>query len=162
MRRKSEVLNLETLNIQHAGSNLRLRAKQLSNLGELCKGFGNDVRWRWLSDQVRTNFRNCGGVFWNSKRKRVAMAVYIIGLLRHHLQDKALQRHWCDPQREKLTPLAIEMYNSVSNLPGIVLSLIGLVNTIHQRFERRFFILHFTSVVVGIGSMIMHCTLVYK
>jgi hypothetical protein len=70
--------------------------------------------------------------------------------------------HWCDPQREKLTPLAIEMYNSVSNLPGIVLSLIGLVNTIHQRFERRFFILHFTSVVVGIGSTIMHCTLVYK
>jgi hypothetical protein len=44
VRRKNEVFRLETLNIQPAARILRLGAKQLSNLGELCKGFGNDVR----------------------------------------------------------------------------------------------------------------------
>ena len=47
-------------------------------------------------------------------------------------------------------------------LGGIILSLIGFINSVHMKFERRFCILHFYSMVVGVGSMLLHCTLIVK
>jgi dihydroceramidase len=55
-----------------------------------------------------------------------------------------------------------EAFNTLSNLPGIILSLIGFINSVHMKFERRFCILHFYSMVVGVGSMLLHCTLIVK
>lgn len=72
-------------------------------------------------------------------------------------------RNWrlCEPGYE-MSPMLAEAFNTLSNLPGIILSLIGFINSVHMKFERRFCILHFYSMVVGVGSMLLHCTLIVK
>ncbi|CAF2149165.1 unnamed protein product, partial [Brassica rapa subsp. trilocularis] len=52
-----------------------------------------------------------------------------------------------------------EFYNTISGLPGILLALIGLVNALRQRFEKRFSILHISNMILAIGSMLYHATL---
>lgn len=52
-----------------------------------------------------------------------------------------------------------EFYNTVSNVPGIILGLIGLLNSMRQRFEKRFSILHLATIVLGLGSILFHATL---
>jgi dihydroceramidase len=52
-----------------------------------------------------------------------------------------------------------EFYNTISNVPGILLALIGLVNALRQRFEKRFSILHISNMILAIGSMLYHATL---
>ncbi|KAL8172246.1 hypothetical protein V2J09_024050 [Rumex salicifolius] len=52
-----------------------------------------------------------------------------------------------------------EFFNTISNVPVIILALIGLINALRQRFEKRFSILHISNMALAIGSMIYHATL---
>ncbi|KAK4797505.1 hypothetical protein SAY86_029831 [Trapa natans] len=52
-----------------------------------------------------------------------------------------------------------EFYNTISNIPCIILALIGLVNALRQRFEKRFSVLHISNMTLAIGSMLYHSTL---
>ncbi|EHA8590076.1 alkaline ceramidase [Cocos nucifera] len=52
-----------------------------------------------------------------------------------------------------------EFYNTISNVPCILLALIGLINALRQRFEKRFSVLHISNMILAIGSMIFHATL---
>ncbi|XP_072994592.1 alkaline ceramidase-like [Typha latifolia] len=52
-----------------------------------------------------------------------------------------------------------EFYNTVSNIPCILLAFIGLINALRQRFEKRFSVLHISNMILSIGSMIFHATL---
>ncbi|GAU14684.1 hypothetical protein TSUD_203330 [Trifolium subterraneum] len=52
-----------------------------------------------------------------------------------------------------------ELYNTISNIPTIILAFIGLINALRQRFEKRFSILHLSNMTLAIGSMLYHATL---
>ncbi|KAJ0969837.1 hypothetical protein J5N97_022714 [Dioscorea zingiberensis] len=52
-----------------------------------------------------------------------------------------------------------EYYNTISNIPCILLALVGLVNAMRQRFEKRFSVLHISNMILAIGSMLFHATL---
>ncbi|KAF8681894.1 hypothetical protein HU200_045342 [Digitaria exilis] len=52
-----------------------------------------------------------------------------------------------------------EFFNTISNVPCILLALIGLVNAFRQGFEKRFSVLHISNMILAIGSMIFHATL---
>ncbi|TKY51903.1 Alkaline ceramidase 3 [Spatholobus suberectus] len=52
-----------------------------------------------------------------------------------------------------------EFYNTISNIPTILLALIGLINAHRQRFEKRFSVLHVSIMALAIGSMLYHATL---
>ncbi|KAG6483113.1 hypothetical protein ZIOFF_059753 [Zingiber officinale] len=52
-----------------------------------------------------------------------------------------------------------EFYNTISNIPCILLALIGLINALRQGFEKRFSVLHISNMILAIGSMIFHATL---
>lgn len=65
---------------------------------------------------------------------------------------------WCEKNYE-VTPMVAEFYNTVSNAPGIILALIGLYYSISQRFERRFSVLHLSTIALGFGSILFHATL---
>ncbi|XP_057417272.1 alkaline ceramidase-like [Lotus japonicus] len=52
-----------------------------------------------------------------------------------------------------------EFYNTISNVPTILLALIGLINALWQRFEKRFSVLHLSNMTLAIGSMVYHATL---
>ncbi|KAK0597918.1 hypothetical protein LWI29_029871 [Acer saccharum] len=55
-----------------------------------------------------------------------------------------------------------EFFNTVSNIPTILLALIGLVNALRQRFEKRFSVLHISNMILAIGSMLYHATLQHE
>jgi len=52
-----------------------------------------------------------------------------------------------------------EFFNTISNIPTILLALIGLINALRQRFEKRFSVLHVSNMTLAIGSMLYHATL---
>ncbi|KAJ8751711.1 hypothetical protein K2173_025882 [Erythroxylum novogranatense] len=52
-----------------------------------------------------------------------------------------------------------EFFNTISNIPSILFALIGLINALRQRFEKRFWVLHLSNMILAIGSMIFHATL---
>ncbi|GAB2295691.1 hypothetical protein Dimus_029845 [Dionaea muscipula] len=52
-----------------------------------------------------------------------------------------------------------EFFNTVSNIPGILLALIGLTNALRQRFEKRFSVLYLSNLALVIGSVLYHATL---
>lgn len=52
-----------------------------------------------------------------------------------------------------------EFHNTISNIPCVVLALVGLINALRQRFEKRFSVLHISNMILAIGSMIFHATL---
>ncbi|KAL8128665.1 hypothetical protein V2J09_017864 [Rumex salicifolius] len=52
-----------------------------------------------------------------------------------------------------------ELFNTISNAPVIILALIGLINALRQRFEKRFSVLHLSNMALAIGSMSYHVTL---
>lgn len=52
-----------------------------------------------------------------------------------------------------------EFYNTLSNIPCILLALIGLINALRQRFEKRFSFLHISNIILALGSMLFHATL---
>ncbi|MBA0764667.1 hypothetical protein Gotri_013992 [Gossypium trilobum] len=65
---------------------------------------------------------------------------------------------WCEKNYVYSSYIA-EFFNTISNVPGILLALIGLVNALRQRFEKRFSVLHISNMILAIGSMIYHSTL---
>lgn len=65
---------------------------------------------------------------------------------------------WCDTG-VGLSPMLTEAFNVISNIPGIILALIGFINAVHMRFEYRFKILHIVSIAVGLASLLLHCSL---
>ncbi|XP_077250102.1 alkaline ceramidase-like [Tasmannia lanceolata] len=52
-----------------------------------------------------------------------------------------------------------EFYNTMSNIPCILLAIIGLINALRQRFEKRFSVLHISNMILAFGSMLFHATL---
>ncbi|BBN02119.1 dihydroceramidase [Marchantia polymorpha subsp. ruderalis] len=67
---------------------------------------------------------------------------------------------WCEKNYE-ISHYVGEFFNTISNVPMILLALIGLCSTIGQSFEKRFSVLHLSSIVIGIGSILFHASLKY-
>uniref|UniRef100_A0A5B6YKF0 Putative alkaline ceramidase 3-like n=1 Tax=Davidia involucrata TaxID=16924 RepID=A0A5B6YKF0_DAVIN len=65
---------------------------------------------------------------------------------------------WCE-QNYVYSSYIAEFFNTISNIPGILLALIGLVNALGQRFEKRFSVLNISNMILAIGSMLFHATL---
>ncbi|XP_042516058.1 alkaline ceramidase-like [Macadamia integrifolia] len=65
---------------------------------------------------------------------------------------------WCEKNYVYSSYIA-EFFNTVSNVPSIILALIGLIISLRQRFEKRFSILHLSNMILAIGSMLFHATL---
>ncbi|XP_044478735.1 alkaline ceramidase-like [Mangifera indica] len=65
---------------------------------------------------------------------------------------------WCEKNYVYSSYVA-ELFNTISNVPGILLALIGLINALRQRFEKRFSVLHISNMILAIGSMLYHATL---
>lgn len=65
---------------------------------------------------------------------------------------------WCEKNYTHSSYVA-EFYNTISNIPCILLALIGLVNALRQRFEKRFSILHISNMILATGSILFHATL---
>lgn len=65
---------------------------------------------------------------------------------------------WCEKNYAH-SSYVTELHNTISNLPCIILALIGLINALRQRFERRFSVLHVSNMILAIGSMLFHATL---
>ncbi|GAA0151202.1 hydrolase [Lithospermum erythrorhizon] len=49
-----------------------------------------------------------------------------------------------------------ELYNTISNVPCILLALVGLINCLWQRFEKRFSVLFISNMILSIGNMLYH------
>ncbi|XP_059651359.1 alkaline ceramidase-like isoform X1 [Cornus florida] len=65
---------------------------------------------------------------------------------------------WCEQNYAHSSYIA-EFFNTLSNIPCILLALIGLINALRQRFEKRFSVLHISNMILAIGSMLYHGTL---
>ncbi|GAV58991.1 Ceramidase domain-containing protein [Cephalotus follicularis] len=65
---------------------------------------------------------------------------------------------WCEKNYVYSAYIA-EFFNTISNVPGILLAIIGLINALRQRFEKRFSVLHISNMILAIGSMLYHATL---
>ncbi|KAL3507313.1 hypothetical protein ACH5RR_032695 [Cinchona calisaya] len=65
---------------------------------------------------------------------------------------------WCEPNYVYSSYIA-EFFNTMSNIPAIVLAFVGLLIAVTQRFEKRFSILHISNMILAIGSMLYHATL---
>ncbi|XP_073046112.1 alkaline ceramidase-like [Primulina eburnea] len=65
---------------------------------------------------------------------------------------------WCEPNYVHTSYVA-EFFNTISNVPCIILALIGLGNALRQRFEKRFSVLHISNIILAIGSMLYHASL---
>ncbi|KAK6932810.1 Alkaline ceramidase [Dillenia turbinata] len=65
---------------------------------------------------------------------------------------------WCEKNYVHSSYIA-EFYNTISNVPSIILALIGLINALRQGFEKRFSILHISNMILSIGSVLYHATL---
>ncbi|KAF3636690.1 hypothetical protein CQW23_13020 [Capsicum baccatum] len=67
-------------------------------------------------------------------------------------------KEWCELNYVRSSYIA-EFFNTISNVPCIILALIGLMNALRQRFEKRFSVLHMSNIILAIGSMIYHASL---
>ncbi|KAI4364309.1 hypothetical protein MLD38_020419 [Melastoma candidum] len=65
---------------------------------------------------------------------------------------------WCEKNYVHTSYVA-EFFNTISNVPCIILALFGLVNAVSQHFEKRFSVLHLSNMTLAIGSMLYHATL---
>lgn len=65
---------------------------------------------------------------------------------------------WCEKNYVYSSYVA-EFYNTISNIPCIILALVGLWNALRQGFEKRFSILHMSNLALAIGSIMFHVTL---
>ncbi|WOL18838.1 hypothetical protein Cni_G27635 [Canna indica] len=83
------------------------------------------------------------------------------------MEDSGISSFWgpvtstaelCEENYAKSSYIA-EFYNTISNIPSILLALIGLTSALRQGFERRFSVLHISNMILAIGSMIFHATL---
>ncbi|KAI3945965.1 hypothetical protein C5167_009480 [Papaver somniferum] len=65
---------------------------------------------------------------------------------------------WCEKNYVYSSYVA-EFFNTVSNVPCILLAFFGLINALSQRFEKRFSVLHISNMILAIGSGLFHATL---
>lgn len=65
---------------------------------------------------------------------------------------------WCEKNYVYSSYIA-EFFNTVSNIPCILLAFIGLINALRQGFEKRFSVLHLSNMTLAFGSMLYHATL---
>lgn len=65
---------------------------------------------------------------------------------------------WCE-KNYAVSAYIAEFFNTISNIPCIILAFIGLINSLRQRFEKRFSVLHLSNMALAIGSMLFHATL---
>ncbi|KAL0340605.1 UNVERIFIED_CONTAM: Alkaline ceramidase [Sesamum radiatum] len=65
---------------------------------------------------------------------------------------------WCEPNYVYSSYIA-EFFNTISMIPGILLALIGLVNSLRQHVEKRFSVLYISNMILAVGSMLYHATL---
>ncbi|CAO2823602.1 unnamed protein product [Amaranthus hypochondriacus] len=65
---------------------------------------------------------------------------------------------WCE-KNYAYSPFIAEFYNTISNIPTIVLTIIGLIVALSQGFEKRFTVLHLSNMVLALGSILFHGTL---
>ncbi|KAJ0610657.1 putative ceramidase [Helianthus annuus] len=65
---------------------------------------------------------------------------------------------WCE-KNYAVSSYVAEFYNTISNIPCIVLALVGLLSSLIQRFEKRFSVLHLSNMALAIGSVMYHATL---
>ena len=65
---------------------------------------------------------------------------------------------WCE-KNYVYSPYIAEFYNTISNIPTIVLTIIGLIVALSQGFEKRFTVLHLSNMVLALGSILFHGTL---
>ncbi|XP_011621585.1 alkaline ceramidase 3 [Amborella trichopoda] len=65
---------------------------------------------------------------------------------------------WCEENYAYSSYIA-EFFNTISNIPCILLAFIGLINALRQRFEKRFSVLHISNIILSIGSMLYHASL---
>ncbi|KAD3337974.1 hypothetical protein R6Q59_027257 [Mikania micrantha] len=65
---------------------------------------------------------------------------------------------WCE-KNYVFSSYVAEFYNTISNIPCILLALVGLLSSLLQRFEKRFSVLHLSNMALAIGSMMYHATL---
>ncbi|KAI7757230.1 hypothetical protein M8C21_031727 [Ambrosia artemisiifolia] len=65
---------------------------------------------------------------------------------------------WCEKNYVYSSYVA-EFYNTISNVPCILLAFIGLVSSLAQRFEKRFSVLHLSNMALAMGSVMYHATL---
>lgn len=65
---------------------------------------------------------------------------------------------WCEKNYVYSSYIA-EFFNTISNIPSILLALVGLTNALRQRFEKRFSVLNISNMILAIGSMLYHSTL---
>ncbi|OAY28280.1 alkaline ceramidase [Manihot esculenta] len=65
---------------------------------------------------------------------------------------------WCEKNYVYSSYIA-EFFNTISNIPSILLALVGLTNALRQRFEKRFSVLNISNMILAIGSILYHSTL---
>ncbi|XP_021719773.1 alkaline ceramidase-like [Chenopodium quinoa] len=65
---------------------------------------------------------------------------------------------WCEKNYVCSSYIA-EFYNTISNVPAIILAVIGLVIALSQGFEKRFTVLHLSNMTLAMGSILFHGTL---
>nr|GEX67709.1 alkaline ceramidase-like [Tanacetum cinerariifolium] len=117
----------------------------------------------------RNEIRKLEMEMWDLKVKGTDLASYtqrfqalalLCGRMFSEESDKIEKyiREWCE-QNYVYSSYIAEFYNTISNIPSIVLALVGLVIALSQRFEKRFSILHVSNMILSIGSMLFHATL---
>ncbi|KNA09629.1 hypothetical protein SOVF_151750 [Spinacia oleracea] len=65
---------------------------------------------------------------------------------------------WCENNYVCSSYIA-EFYNTISNIPTIMLAVIGLIIALSQGFEKRFTVLHLSNMILAMGSILFHGTL---
>lgn len=65
---------------------------------------------------------------------------------------------WCE-NNYVLSSYIAEFYNTISNIPTIILAIIGLIIALSQGFEKRFTVLHLSNMILAMGGILFHGTL---
>jgi len=69
--------------------------------------------------------------------------------------------NWCEKDYAVSWYIA-EFWNSISNLPFIILALIGVFHSFYFRLGLRNALQYMAVMVVGGGSFLFHCTLLFR
>ncbi|CAI9086906.1 OLC1v1020831C1 [Oldenlandia corymbosa var. corymbosa] len=65
---------------------------------------------------------------------------------------------WCEKNYE-YSPYIAEFFNTISNIPGMMLAMVGLMCSSKQRFEKRFSVLYLSNLILAVWNLMYHATL---